>query len=276
MKERRKMSLPDREEDLRWKTTLGNGDPAKKLVAGYALSELTGNVSYLDTVNLVLRGELPTPEHSALLNACMTSIIDHGFRNTIVVGARFLASANPDPIVATCAGLLGIGRYTAGAQSGVVRLLDGADLVSDFSSRARELVKGKLEAGERVLGFGTKLHREVGVDSRSRRLHEIIEASPYAQHPSHLLFHALHREMEEQLSRQIVINIDGEMGAAFSALGYSQMETELLEIVVMLPSVMGHVAEEIRTGSPMRNLPVPLTSYVGANYRPPSQREEVS
>ena len=268
------MHEPDMDRQLLWRTELGNGDPARKLVCGYPLEDLAGGVPFTDTLHLVLRRELPSPAESMLLNACLTSIVDHGFRNTIAVGARFIASANPDPIAATCAGLLGIGRHTAGAQSFVVRMLARDDPERAVADVAEEIVGAFQRAGERLPGFGTKLHTVTGYDARARRLREIFDGSALSERRPHALFHAVHRALEASLGRAIVINIDGEMGAVFASLGYSPREVQFLEIAAMLPSVIGHAAEEIRDGSPMRNVPRESTRYVGHARRPvlPAER----
>src|SRR5262245_7951299 len=75
-----------------WTTAVGWGVPHGKHVAGYPLVDLSGHITYGQALFLVLRQELPDLRKTQMLETCLTALIDHGFRNTVAVTARFAAS----------------------------------------------------------------------------------------------------------------------------------------------------------------------------------------
>lgn len=261
-----------------WETRLGNGVPGNKLVAGYPLADLIGNISYTEAIYLHVRGELPDAATARMLDICFTTCLDHGFRNSIAVAARFVASANPDPIAAIAAGLLGIGPNSAGAQRFVVEFIaEGMRRVADgmgLEEAADQLVGEYLAARRTVPGLGTKLHHKVGYDVRSLICHEQAERLGFAQRDPFRFYMSAHAAFERRRAKPAVMNVDGMMGAIFAAMEFSPVEVAALEIVVMLPSVMGHALEEIRQDKRMRNIAQGLVRYTGPARREVPRRRD--
>src|SRR5258705_13688130 len=61
-----------------WSTSIIDIHPGSIAVRGYPIQELIGRIRFPDMVWLMLRGELPTPAQSALLEAAMVAAVDHG------------------------------------------------------------------------------------------------------------------------------------------------------------------------------------------------------
>lgn len=253
-----------------WKTALGNGSVDNKLVAGYTLDSITRERTYTEVMWLIMRGEFPDPEERAVFDACLTAIVDHGYRNTVATVARFAASAVGEPIPAIVAGISAIGRHTAGAQAFVVTYLAEIDRRvaegEELDAVADDIVRRERERGA-VPGFGTKLHREVGFDQRSRTLFSVADSHTLASRNGTIGYRAVGDALERALGRRLVENIDGAMGAVFHDLGFTPTQVAALEVVVMMPSILGHTLEELRDGHPMRLLPDELVRYVGPQER---------
>lgn len=255
-----------------WQSAIGNGMPYEKLVAGYPLVDLAGNISYTQAIYLVVKRELPDKRTTTMLEACFTGIIDHGFRNTVAVATRFVASANPDPIAAIAAGILGIGRHTAGAQRYVIELIEeGMRLAQDgglaLEAAAEQLVSAYLARRATIPGLGTKLHKKVGYDVRSVRLRETAARLGFTEDRRFRFYELVHRSFSARKRTPVVMNIDGMMGAVLAALEFDPLEAAALEVVVMLPSLIGHALEEIRQGGRLRYLPQGVVRYVGPGRR---------
>ncbi|HEY9238666.1 MAG TPA: citrate/2-methylcitrate synthase, partial [Burkholderiaceae bacterium] len=60
-----------------WSTSIIDIAPGRIGVRGYPIQDLIGRVRFPDMVWLMLRGELPTPAQSALLEAAMVAAVDH-------------------------------------------------------------------------------------------------------------------------------------------------------------------------------------------------------
>jgi citryl-CoA lyase len=263
----------------RWSTAISLGLPETKLVAGYPVVDLTGNVSYVETVYLVLRGELPDERTRNMLEACLTSVIDQGFRNTAALTARFAASANPNAISAIVAGLLAVGPVAIGVQRDVVALIDrGMQLRRTqnmtLEGAAEATIHGYLAEHQPVPGFGSPLHRTLGYDPRAERLRTLAEHFGFTADERYRFFSLVHAELERARGRPVTINIDGVMGAIFAALGFDEHATAALEVLVILPALIGHAVEEIRRAPHIRNVAPASVEYTGPPPRelPPERR----
>ena len=58
-----------------WSTGIIDVSPGEIAIRGYRIGELIGNVSFVDMIWLMLRGELPTQEEAALLDAALVASV---------------------------------------------------------------------------------------------------------------------------------------------------------------------------------------------------------
>ena len=61
-----------------WSTDIIDIHLGKIAIHGYPIEELIGNVSFLEMIWLMLRGELPSQGQARLLEAAMVPGVDHG------------------------------------------------------------------------------------------------------------------------------------------------------------------------------------------------------
>src|SRR6478736_9733879 len=115
----------------------------------------------------MMRGDEPSAEHAAAVEKYLISTIDHGF-NASTFTARVITSTGAD-LGAAVVGALGAlsGPLHGGAPS---RALDLLDEIGD-PTRAAAVVEQKVDAGERIMGFGHAVY--VGEDPRSVLLREL-------------------------------------------------------------------------------------------------------
>src|SRR3989338_9005039 len=94
---------------MQWKTAITHIENGKEYIHGYSLSELLEKKSFVETIFLLLKGELPTEKEARMMNVIFTSVIDHGPAVASALNARISASAKNDLHASVAAGLLGLG-----------------------------------------------------------------------------------------------------------------------------------------------------------------------
>ncbi len=116
----------------------------------------------------MLRGEEPSTADVTALQRYLVTTVDHGF-NASTFAARVVASTGADAAACSVAGIGALsGPLHGGAPS---RALDMLDEIAS-PDRAEPWIRAKLEAGERIMGFGHAIYR--GPDPRSVLLRETV------------------------------------------------------------------------------------------------------
>jgi citrate synthase len=256
-----------------WKTAISKIDRNEIYLRGYPLEEISGKVSYVESIILLLRGELPGEVEAKVVNAIFTSALDHEFLNSTALASRVVVSANPDPVIGIAAGVMSFGRVTAGVPGYVVEMINeyypSEETPDSMAEAAKRLVDDYRGRKQRIWGFGHPLHDKLGphYTFRSQLLRTNIEEAGLPVDRKIAFYEAVHTEFLEQIGRPFPINVDGVMGAAFAELGYEPLDALALAPFTMLPGIVAHSVEEIRDGSPLRI--VPESEYVGS---PPRSR----
>jgi citrate synthase len=256
-----------------WKTAISKIDRNEIYLRGYPLEEISGKVSYVEAIILLLRGELPGEVEAKVVNAIFTSAMDHEFLNATALASRVVVSANPDPVIGIAAGVMSFGRVTAGVPGYVVEMINeyypSEETPEAMAEAAKRLVDDYRGSKRRIWGFGHPLHDMLGphYTFRAQLLRTNIEEAGLPVDRKIAFYEAAHTEFLEQIGRSFPINVDGVMGAAFAELGYEPLDALALAPFTMLPGIVAHSVEEIRDGSPLRI--VPESEYVGS---PPRSR----
>jgi len=266
---------PEKYQGNYWKTAVSRIDRNVIELRGYPLGEISGRVSYVEAIILLLRGDLPSEMESNVVNAIFTSAMDHQLLNATALAARVVVSANPDPVVGIATGVLSFGKVTAGVPSYVVQMLNeyhpGTNDPEALQAAAVKLVTDFRGRKDRIWGFGHPLHDLDGdhYTFRARYLRERVEEFGLPVDNMVMLYELAHTEFLRQMNnRPFPINVDGMMGAAFAELGYTPLEVHALSPFTMLPGIVAHVVEEIEDGSPLRIVPDPGYTGLPTRHRP--------
>ncbi|MFE6406576.1 citrate synthase/methylcitrate synthase [Streptomyces sp. NPDC057837] len=131
--------------------------------------EPRADLSYAANYLYMLTGAVPDQEHARAVEQYLISTIDHGF-NASTFTARVIASTGAD-VAACLAGAVAAlsGPLHGGAPS---RALDTLDAIGT-PDRIDSWVRGRVLAGERIMGFGHAVYRTE--DPRSRMLREVAQ-----------------------------------------------------------------------------------------------------
>jgi citrate synthase len=137
-----------------------------RLARGQTPIEPRDDLSYTENYLYMLTGAEPDPRHARAIERYQVSTIEHGF-NSSTFTARVIASTGAD-LAACVVGAIGAlsGPLHGGAPSRALELLDAIGTVD----RVEPYIRAKVEAGERIMGFGHAVYRTY--DPRSAMLRE--------------------------------------------------------------------------------------------------------
>lgn len=248
-----------------WKTAITNIGPGKIRVRGYDITDIMANLSYAETVYLILKGELPSRAEAALMNAILVSSVDHGATPPSVLGTRTVMSGGNSLNAALAGGVLVIGDTHGGAIEQSAKIMqEWAAKGDDVAATARNIVAWLGETKRRMPGFGHRLHN---VDPRTGKLFEIAAEHGYSG--KHIeLCRALEKALAEKLGKQLPINVDGAIAAVISDMGFDWRLGKGFFIISRMPGLLAHAYEEMTREKPMRKLgPLPF------EYDGPADRE---
>jgi succinyl-CoA synthetase alpha subunit len=259
--------MSEADKKATWNTAITRVKPNKVAVRGYDIAELMGRVSFGAAVYLILTGELPSPAVARLMDAILVSSIDHGATPPSALAARTVASTGATLSASVAAGIASINRHHGGAIEDCARQLKG---IADRSAResismdeaATRTLATMREAGERMPGFGHRLHTK---DPRTARLFELArEAGIDGTHMQ--AARAIEKAFADA-KKSLPINVDGAMGAILADLGMNPAAFNGIFMIARTPGLVAHVIEEQTREKPMRRIEPVNHGYDG----PPSR-----
>src|SRR5881296_2773013 len=250
-----------------WNTAVTHVEPNKVAVRGYNIAELMGRVSFGAATYLILPSELPSPAVARLLDAILVSSIDHGATPPSALAARTVASTGATLSASVAAGVMSINRHHGGAIEDCAQQLKA---IADRSAResismdesAAHMLAVMREAGERMPGFGHRLHTK---DPRTARLFELArEAAVDGVHMR--AARAVEKAFDAE-KKSLPINVDGAIGAVLADLGMNPAAFNGIFMIARTPGLIAHVIEEQTREKPMRRIDPVNHGYDG----PPSR-----
>jgi citrate synthase len=237
-----------------WKTAIVDAGPTHIRVRGHDVLELMRQATFTDLIYLLHHNRLPTPAERRLIDAILIGVADHGSGAPSCAAARLAASGNRQSLsAAVAAGVLTIGDEHGGAGSDCMELIAaGLDRARSggrsFEQVAIELVDAKSAAGDRVPGFGHRVHAER--DPRVQVLFTLAETSGLAG--DGITFARALEDAIRQRLKPIPLNIDGALAAILVDLGFPPMVGKLLFIIGRVAGLSAEVLEEYSREKPMR------------------------
>ena len=208
------------------------------------------------------RGEAD-PRHVKAIDAYWISAAEHGM-NASTFTARIVASSGADVAAALSAAVGALsGPLHGGAPSRVLNMLEDVDRTGDAAS----YVKGVLDRGDRLMGFGHRVYR--AEDPRARVLRRTAReiGAPRLEVAEKLEGAALAELAERHPERVLATNV--EFWSAV-VLDYADVPPDLFTPMFTCARVAGwsaHILEQKREGRLIR----PTAEYVGPAPRSPAE-----
>jgi citrate synthase len=159
-----------------WSTAVIDIEPGKIAVRGYPIQELIGTLRFSDMIWLMLRGEVPEPAQSRLLEAALVAAVDHGPHAPSIAIARMAMTCGAALNGAMASAINVLDDVHGGAGQQCMELLQAIAAGAAGDEASPEAIVQGVDAfaaahGKIIPGFG---HRWHGVDPRAVRLLELV------------------------------------------------------------------------------------------------------
>jgi citrate synthase len=208
-------------------------------------ADLIGHLSFTDYFFLLLTGKKPDAACSAVLNATLVAIAEHGFVPS-VQASRMTYAAAPDALQgAVAAGILGCGSVILGASETAGRLF--ADVSSRMDSGvslddAAAAVIGELRAARQSIpGYGHPLHKER--DPRVDRLFAVATGAG-ADLKYVAIAQAIERVIPGIVGKELKLNVSAAIPAVLMGVGFPVRSLRGVPILARTAGLIAHLAEE--------------------------------
>jgi len=250
------------EQTKYWQTSISEIEPEHVFVRGYDLEQVIG-IPFGAATYLMIKGEMPTPEQSRVVDALLTGVLDYGLEKAGTVAARAVVSSNPNMQAGLATAILAAGEHSLAPENAARFIseqfaayeasgLEMADFAALTVAEARE-------KRYRIPGFGHQVFR--GADPRAQKLKGIAVREGLWGGPA-ALYEAIHQEfVKNPKVAHFPINDVGVIAAISVALGFTPEESTALAVIGTLPGVTAHITEEIRSGRLVRAIPAEDVDY---------------
>ena len=236
-----------------WRTAIVNATEGQIRVRGYDVTSLMTRATFTDTIYLLHRGELPSPDERALLDAILVGVSDHGSGAPSCATARLAASGNRQSLsAAVAAGLLAVGDEHGGAGSNCMEMIAAgiarakAESLSLAESASRTVAEARA-AGQKLPGLGHRVHK---VDPRKALLFGMARDRGLAG-DGIVFIEGVEAALQAQ-GKTLPINIDGALAAILHDLGFPPPFGRLVFLIGRVAGLTAEVAEEHLREKPMR------------------------
>jgi citrate synthase len=249
-----------------WSTSIIDIQPGRIAVRGYPIQELIGRVRFPDMVWLMLRGDLPSPAQSTLLEAAMVAAVDHGPHAPSIAISRMAVTCGLPLNGAMASAINALDDVHGGAGEQCMELLrDIALQAGDGEASAADIEAGidrYIAANGKIIpGFG---HRWHGVDPRAVRLLAIVrdaQAAGNVQGRYGRIAEGIERVLQARKGSPIPMNIDGATAVIFSELGFEPALGRGLFILSRSVGILAHAWEQSQQGGRIKGPMSPGIPY---------------
>jgi citrate synthase len=95
-----------------WRSSVSKVTRTKVFVRGYDLEDLVGGLPFTAATFLLVRGRLPSPAETRVLDAVLTAVLDYSLHKPGTAAARYVVSGNPSMAAGLAAATLAVGEHT--------------------------------------------------------------------------------------------------------------------------------------------------------------------
>jgi citrate synthase len=257
-----------------WQTDIIDVRPGEIALHGYPIQELIGNVGFVETIWLMLRGELPSSAQATLFEAALVASVDHGPQAPSIAIARMATTCGVPVNGAMASAINVLDDVHGGPGQECMELyleIDGElERVGDPEEAARLVVQRHRDAGLKyVPGFGHRFHP---LDPRTPRLLTLVDAAA-AEGAVDGRFAAIGRAVEDAISagrpKRIPMNVDGVTAVIYCELGFTPERGRGVFILARSVGILAHTIEQMTQGGRIKG---PMPKSIGYTYTGPARR----
>lgn len=258
-----------------WATDIIDIHPGVIRVRGYPIEQLIGNIRFPDMIWLMLRGDLPTPAQSRLLEAALVASVDHGPQAPSIAISRMAVSCGLPLNGAMASALNTLDDVHGGAGEQAVQLFHDVEQRITQGASLNEAAPAavahfKATRSKYLPGYGHRFHP---VDPRAPRLLALVDEAAQEGHIGGR-FAGIARAIEMHLSEgrrnPIPLNIDGATAVIYAELGFAPPLARGIFCLSRAVGILAHAWEQSGKGERNKGpLPRELAyHYTGEPPRP--------
>jgi citrate synthase len=227
------------------KTHIAGSNATSIRIAGHDLvEELIGQRSFTEMLYQLTVGSRPTPGQLRMLDACLVTLIDHGWTPTSLIARLAYDSAPTQAQIGISAGLLAVGDVFAGTMDGCAKLLaDGIDK-PDQEAWATEVVRAHRSLKKPLPGFGHPFHKPD--DPRPPKLFQVA-AEAGAEGRYIALLKLMNTVIDREFGKHLTINATGAIAALLMEIGMPTSIMRGIAVVSRSAGLAAHLVEEQKT-----------------------------
>ncbi len=224
------------------KTHIAGSDATSIRLRGHDLvEELIGEHGFTEVFYLLTCGRLPTPTETRVLDACLVTLMDHGWTPTSLIARLAYDSAPSQVQVGIAAGLLAVGDVFAGTMDGCARLLAEGIAAPDRAAWCQATAAAHRAERRPIPGFGHPFHKPD--DPRPPKLFRVAEkAGVKGDHIA--LLRGLGQAVDAIYGRHLTINATGAIAALLLEIGIPVGIMRGVAVVSRSAGLAGHIVEE--------------------------------
>ena len=228
-------------------TCIATSDANSVTIRGQDLvNDLIGKIGFTEMIYFLIKGRKPTAVETKVLDACLVTLMEHGFTPSALV-SRITADAVPSQVqVAMAAGLLTVGEVFVGTMEGCAELLACGIQAPDSAAFCAETARDYLGARKPLPGFGHPFHKPD--DPRAPRLFAVArEAGVEGRYIA--LLEQLGQAVDKEAGKHLTINATGAIGALLLEIGIAPDIMRAIAVISRCGGLAGHIMEERATHS---------------------------
>jgi citrate synthase len=220
--------------------------PDRIVVRGKSLpDEILGHMNLGDFAFLQLTGQAATPQQSAMFNAIVITLVEHGMTPSAIAARMTYAGAPESLQAAVAAGLCGLGSVFVGSMEGACRMLSEAlpygTRSDDLEKLAVDTVAAWRARGTPIPGLGHPLHKPI--DPRTPRLFELAALNGLSRDYVKLM-QLIGAEAQRVSGKALPINATGAIGAICCEFGFPWRIVRGFGVMARAIGLVGHLLEE--------------------------------
>lgn len=209
-------------------------------------NDLIGKMAFGDYFFFLLTGRRADAPTSAVLNATLVAIAEHGLVPS-VQAARMTLAAAPDALQgAVAAGILGCGSVILGASETAGKLFARIDAAAgpdgDLRTAAKAAVADLRARREAIPGYGHPLHK--ARDPRVARLFAVSAEAGGGQRFVQIA-EAVEAVIPEVVGKELKLNVSAAIPAALLGVGFPLNALKGVPMLARCAGLIAHLSEEL-------------------------------
>lgn len=257
-----------------WRTGIIDIKPGEIGIRGYPIEQLIGSLSFPQMIWLMLRGEVPSAEQGALLEAALVSAVDHGPQAPSIAVARMSMTCGVGINNAMASAINVLGDVHGGAGQQCMELyaaIESAAAGGTLESAVRATLDDfQVRVSKIIPGFGHRFHPR---DPRSGKLLALLDAAR-ARGDIGGRYVDIARAVEEELGRRtgkrLPMNIDGATATVYCELGFPPALGRGLFILSRSVGILAHAHEQSLASERIKG---PMPPGIPYTYTGPERRD---